>query len=166
MVLLLNSSTLIASLVSPFNTYIQINGLPMFVGKSLAGSIDLSKAKKLQDAEFGCRVYPPLITATLRTITDDHRNLRRIALDMLDVLIVPYPNYSDPTSFVRAIGATHGEWLELDRVLARLWRAHSIHVKVLYNAPASMDGKISRGCVESLLPELMRKGVVDLTRRE
>ena len=67
---------------------------------------------------------------------------------------------------MHAIGETYGEWLELDRLLARRWQAHPFHMKVLYNAPASMDGKISRDCMESLLPELTRRGALDLAERK
>ena len=148
--------------MSPFSTYVPIDNLPLFVGDPSVGSIDLSKAKKLQDAEFGCRVHPRSVVATLRTVADDHRNLQRVLLDAVEVLIAPHPNYSDPESFVRAIGATYGEWLELDHLLVRLWQAHSIRVKFMYQVPASIGEKTSRLCVESLLPELTARGVVDL----
>jgi hypothetical protein len=164
--LLLNSSISIVSFVSPFSTYVPIDNLPLFADDPSVGSIDLSKAKSLQEAEFGCRVNPRSVVATLRTVTDDHRNLQHILLDAFDVLIAPHPNYSDPESFVRAIEASYREWLELDHLLVGLWQVHSIRVKFKYEVLASIGGKVSRLCVESLLPQLTARGVVELVGRE
>ena len=144
----------------------RINDFPTFAVEPSAGSINLSRAKRLQVAEFGYQVYLPFVIATLRTVTDGHRNLQRISIETIDLLVARDLNYSDPASFVHAIGAAYREWLELDGVLAGLSEAHSIRVKVLYKAPERIDGKISRSCLEMLLPELTKGGVVDLVEWE
>jgi len=52
------------------------------------------------------------------------------------------------------------EWQDLDHLLVKLCTSHSIRPRVMYEA--GRGGKILRDRVSSLLPELTRRGLVDL----
>lgn len=65
--------------------------------------------------------------------------------------------------FGHAIGeAYHAEWLELDRLLAQLRESHSIRLRVMYEAPSSMDRELARGYMKCLLPEVITRGTVEM----
>jgi hypothetical protein len=106
---------------------------------------------------------PQWSVMALRTITPNHRDLRQISLTTPYTLIGSNYDHDDPTKFRDRVGETVcGEWSELDHLLARLWESHSIRPKVRYSLPAWIDEEGARGCMESLLPEVSRRGVVDL----
>jgi hypothetical protein len=95
----------------------------------------------------------------LRTITPNHRDLRQISLVAPSTLFDTKYNHDDPTKFRKRMGErVCREWSELDHLLARLWESHSIRPKVLYR----MGEENARSCMESLLPEVSRRGVLDL----
>jgi len=121
-------------------------------------SIDISKAGKLKDVGFlGSRSSVQWVTRSLQTITPNHRNLQQIALDTPSILHVNHP---DPVHIRRIVGeTTYRDWLELDHLLAKLCESHSIHLKVLH-LPEYVGGVGS--CVETLLPEVTRRGMVGL----
>ena len=54
----------------------------------------------------------------------------------------------------------HQGWLDLDHLLVQLWASHSLRLKVAYEL--LRGSRESRYHVTKLLPELMRRGVVDL----
>ena len=125
------------------------------------GPIDLSKATKLKDMIFLSIWELSWVTSTLQTITHDHRNLQRLAIDA-SVVLREFEN--TPTSDTRDIleETTYREWLELDSLLAGLWESHSISLKVLYDQYVEMDEDEARARMETLLPEVMGKGRAEL----
>jgi len=52
------------------------------------------------------------------------------------------------------------EWNDVDQLLVQFWTSHSIRTRVVY--VAGIRGEDTRGYVSSLLPELTRRGLVDL----
>jgi hypothetical protein len=91
---------------------------------------------------------------TLRTITPEHRDFRQIEIHIPYYLILP----GDSVNVRQAIGAANfGQWLDLDRLLVKLWESHSIRPKIV---PMEMTG--TGDFVECLLPEVMRSGILDL----
>ena len=101
---------------------------------------------------------------TLRTITQDHRILQQISLEIHWKL---YANVDagDPTYLRDKIGQTlYQGWLELDAVLARLWESHSIHSELVYVLPRWADRRRA-GRLVSLLPEVTASGIIDLIER-
>ena len=59
-----------------------------------------------------------------------------------------------------AIGETaYLKWMETDHVLAQLHESHSIRPKVVFWE----NEQWMRGCMECLLPEVTKRGIVDLT---
>ena len=158
MLIPLNLSVLPAtSLVSPVDIHARTNSL-LPLPDIYKSSIDMSKAGKLKDVGFlGSSSGVQWVTRSLQTITSNHRHLKQIALDTPSV---PHFNHLDAVLIRRTIGeTTYGDWLELDRLLAKLCESHSIHLKVLH-LPESVRGVGS--CVETLLPEVTKRGMVGL----
>jgi hypothetical protein len=94
------------------------------------------------------------VAMTLRTITPEHRDFEEIKID------IPYrPILGGVGANVRqAIGAANfGQWLDLDRLLVKLWESHSTRPKVVSTTSTCTGDFI--GC---LLPEVMRSGILDL----
>ena len=58
---------------------------------------------------------------------------------------------------------TRQDWQDLDLLLVRLWTSHSIRPRFIYGP--DWRGKEARNYAPSVLPELTRRGVVDLLRR-
>jgi hypothetical protein len=91
----------------------------------------------------------------LQTITPKHQHLRQISIPMAyyrSAVAGPGPNVR------QTIGeANFEQWLNLDRLLVQLWESHSIRPKVVCTAGHDVEDFIG-----SLLPEIMRRGVVDV----
>ena len=111
-------------------------------------AFDISAAKKLKRLVFCCnRSTTQWITMALQTI--DSRDLREITVQ---------PNsqnfrYAIHESICR-------EWRDLDRLLVQFWSSHSIRPKVIWHRGAGRgDMRIH---APKLLPELTRRGLVDL----
>ena len=153
-------------LVCPFDTCSDADSLPMSPAKPESASADLSRATRLKDVVFMCgRQGAEWVSTTLRTITPNHRNLQQISLYVPEVLYNTTLNRANPANVRGVIGeVTHEQWLGLDRRFVQLWESHSIRPKLLYYLPPGedLDGPTSR--VESLLPEIMRRGIADLVR--
>ena len=129
------------------------------------GSIDLSRALKLREVAFVCRMCPKWITMTLRTIKFSHRDhkLQQISLRTSGVLYVLHHQRPDPTTFRNAIGeSSYRKWQELDGLLTHLQESHSTRLRVLYNVPSWLAGQCARICMEKLLPETTTRGVAEL----
>jgi hypothetical protein len=128
---------------------------------SLPGPIDLLKARKLKGVMLMCILDPSWITLTLRTITRDHKDLKRIAIDASEAV---HEAVSDDERFIYpldVVGDTAYEsWLELDDLLAQLWESHSICLEVLYDGSDLADENRVRGWMRYLLPEVVGKGKV------
>lgn len=119
---------------------------------------------KLKDVTLTC-TNTRWIAAVLRKLKHGHIDLQQITIDICGLLRHPDFDRSiaDPRN---AIGEeTYEKWLELDHLLAQLWESHSIRLKVLYNAPPSMSPVRARGWIECLFPEIVERGIAELTER-
>jgi hypothetical protein len=132
------------------------DNLLLFLGE-LAGpaSIDLSKATKLKDVVF--RPEPrrvEWVITTLQTITLEHRDLRQISIHLPDylTLAVALINLRQTTG-----EAGFEEWLDLDRLLIQFWESRSIRPNV-----KSVTGGGMRDCIGLLLPQITKRGVIDI----
>ena len=88
------------------------------------------------------------ITATLETITPKHQDFRQIYIDM---------------DHVHALdGANSGvAWSDLDRLLVQFWESRSIRTKLELTERPERAGEM-RSLAISLLPELTKRGIIDL----
>ena len=129
------------------------------------GSIDLSKATGLKNVVLKWKSSPRWVAMTLRTITQNHRNIQQISLQ-IHWRMYANVDASNPTDLRDKIGETlYQGWLELDAVLARLWESHSIRTELVYVVHPLEDGKKAGRLVESLLPEATTRGIIDLIKR-
>ena len=114
-----------------------------------------------------CESDPQWITAALQTVTHDHRNLRRVSILVSEMLHAHNSRSIDSSNIIHAIGeTTYRAWLELDRLLAQLSESHSIRPEILCDVPVSVYMKEARGSMEILLPELMKRGLVEVEMME
>ena len=135
---------------------------PSPVGNSGLTSIDLSTATKLENVIFfSTSLNVERITLALRTITPGHRDLRQICIHL------PYDRVLiSPGVIVRQIieRAVCDQWLALDHVLVQLWGSHSIRSKITYITSRTEREGIDES-MEWLLPETMKRGIIDLVER-
>jgi len=109
--------------------------------------LDLSKATKLKYLKFlWTRSSVQWIATTLQTVKS--KNLQRIIICQAIAL---------PEEIEEAV---YREWQDLDRLLVQFWASHLIRPRVTY--VVGKGGKDLRDHVPSLLPELTRRGLVDL----
>jgi len=106
--------------------------------------LDLSKATKLKSLRSGSSVQ--WITTTLQTIKS--KSLQRI-------LIRPFG--TPPEAIEEEV---HQQWQDLDRLLVQFWTSHSIRPQIMQGAGKEWNGLRDR--LPGLLPELTRRGLVDL----
>ena len=119
-------------------------------GKPRTALLDLSVATKLRDLAFQCTgANVRWVTIALQTV--ESKDLQRITL---------WPDIS--TSVDAVEGTVCEEWQNLDRLLVRFWTSHSIRPQVIHS-PISGVKDISDHA-SSLLPELTRRGLVDIVR--
>jgi hypothetical protein len=115
----------------------------------------LCKATKLKAATF--RPYETetgWITTALKTVTVEHRDFKQVSI-YTRFHGLPIDN---PDSFRQIVGeVAYGKWMDLDRVLVRLWESHSVHTRV-YNV---REGEELRALVGCLLPEVTKKGATE-----
>jgi len=110
-------------------------------------SLNLSKASKLKRLEFPlAKPGVQWITTTLRTI--DSKNLQYICINS---------NNNIPRRISEAV---RQEWQDLDHLLVQFWTSHSIRPRLVY--VAGKGEKNLRDKLPALLPELTRRGLVDL----
>ena len=109
--------------------------------------LDLSKATKLKYLMFLCRglKIQPTIMA-LRTV--ESKTLQRITI---------HPHIS---AIEGPIEETVQEWQDLDRLLIQFWTSRSVRSQFVYGRDEG--GNYLRDHAPSLLPELTRRGLVDL----
>jgi hypothetical protein len=120
------------------------------VGMSGTPPLDLSEATKLKDLSlrFG---GPNVQWITMAFQTARSKHLQRIAIRPLYI-----------TSESLGGETVRQEWQDLDRLLVRFWTSHSIRPKVVCGAGKGESGL--RDLAPSLLPELTRRGAVDLVK--
>ena len=135
------------------------------LANQLTGSIDLSKAIKLEEVAFLCESHPKWISMTLRTVKLNHRDntVRRISLRVSDIFYVLDFHRPDTTGFRNNVGErVYQEWQELDDLLTHLWESRSIQLRVLHDVPSWVGGQCAKICIGQLLPEVTKKGIVEL----
>ena len=116
-------------------------------------SLDLSKATKLKEVVFNYYRNIQWITTAIKTI--ESKNLQQIAI---------FSYASTPISF-QIKEAVRQEWQDLDHQLVQLWTSHSIRPKIMYRRGQGGADE-ARGLVQRLLPELTRRGAVDVVERD
>ena len=131
---------------------LSINNSFSFQVWSEPGSLDLSKATKLRELVFRPESGSvKWISVALRTITSEHRDLRRITVHM------PYYVTSHGANAGRFLGEEDaGQWLDLDRLLVQFWESHSIRPNV-----GGQGWESTERCIECLLPEATKRGIID-----
>jgi hypothetical protein len=118
--------------------------VPLLLPIGTGPSLDLSKATKLKDVEFRHAQWNvQWVTAALKTIKS--KNLQQITINL-------YP------ASVRTEEVA--KWLDLDRLLIQFSTSHSIRPKI--TQVGTEDGTDFGALVLSLLPELSRRGVIDV----
>ena len=111
-------------------------------------SSDFSKITKLKNVVFYCNGSTRWITTTVQTI--NLRSLQQITIDSHH----PIPAEIEELNYQ--------EWQELDHLLAQLWTSHSVRPRVAFGRKEEVDDV--RAITSRLLPELTRRGVVDVVR--
>ena len=118
---------------------------PADIGTSRTPYLDLSKATKLKDLELRWkRLSVGWITMALGTVKSEY--LRKITIH--------------PTTAATIEDSIYQEWQELDQLLVQFWTTHSVRPRLAYRV--GKGGQDLRDCAPRLLPELSRRGLVDL----
>ena len=113
--------------------------------------LDLSKTTKLKHLKFLYKDVKSIvqwITLSLQTVKT--KKLQSITISLEDR--IPY-----------SVVEPYLEWNHLDRLLVQFWTSHSIRPQVMYIARRKR-GKYVRDNVRRLLPELARRGLLDLVK--
>ena len=84
----------------------------------------------------------------LRTITSKHRDLQQISIYV--------PSRSTSTRDQETVSR---QWMDLDRLLVQVWESHAIRTKVICGAA---EKKVMCGYIGSLLPEITKRGIIEL----
>ena len=140
------------------------------VEESFSNSVDLSKAKNLKHVSFSVSRNPQWIIPTLQTVTSAHKRFQQISFNISFIsleLDTDCEDIIDTTSFKDAIGeAICRGYSELDLLLAQLQESYSIRLEVTYTVYSWVNLTRARSWVESLLPELLTRGIVDSTGKQ
>ena len=111
-------------------------------------SIDLSEAIRLREVVLRLRYLNDAWAGpTLKTLTSEHKDLQLISI------CISIYEYEIETE-------THILWVDLDHALVQLWESKAITIRVTYNTDE--DEAEAREFVEQLLPEVTRRGIVEL----
>lgn len=114
-------------------------------------SIDFSRAKSLKQVAFWLGALDDVwITLALKTLTPNHRDLHQISI------------YIPVNRFLKtrlAMEEIHRQWADLDHFLVQLWESNAIHTRVIYRLKGEKE---ARECVRGLLPEMTKRGTVEL----
>jgi len=114
---------------------------------------DLSGATKLRDVVFrSTRANVKWINEALHTIKSG--NLQRISLEL--------PRRSHFPIGDVIWEKVHREWADLDHLLVQFWASRSLRPKVMYGL-RNQEEEL-RDHLAGLLPELTRRGIIDLVQ--
>jgi len=136
--------------------YLHGSNLLLPAADPMSAPFSLSGATKLRDVVFrpgSLRVGR--ISLVLRVISREHRDLRRVSVDEFYNL-----SHLDGNEDLRQVvgEVVLEEWLDLDRILVRLWESLSVRTNVIWTG-GRREG-VMRGYVECFLPEMMKRGMV------
>ena len=94
--------------------------------------IDLSRATKLKEVAFELEThYTAAVAATLDRITPKHQDFKQISLYFPCLFLSRDFRLVD---FRTSVGEEiYSQWVDLDRILVRLWESHAIRMKVICN---------------------------------
>jgi len=81
------------------------------------------------------------------------------SIETFDEDVPPYVTRNDPDPVRAAYRKATPEWLDLDSLLVRVWESRSIRPCVIRTLNWVND---TGDCIGSLLPEMMRRGMIDL----
>jgi len=96
------------------------------------------------------------ITMALRTITHEQRDLQQVSIHVASV------SASADANIRQVIGeAARQQWLDLDQFLVQFSESRSIRPVVKYQALIG-EGRGVRDCIGWLMPEVTRRGIIDL----
>lgn len=117
--------------------------------------VDLSKAAKLREVAFW---FGPGATAgitnTLRSISPEHRDLKKVSI-YADLWCDRSPNGPiDPKEVVGEV--IYKQWMDLDALLVQLWESQSIRTKLV----GEKAGRAYR-LFTSLLPQVTERGIIE-----
>ena len=104
-------------------------------------SLDLSTATKLKDVVFSSNWSLQWVNTAIESIRS--RDLERVTIESWHILV------------------DYREWGVLDRLLVQLWTSRSIRPTVSFSRESKMIGLVPK-----LLPELTKKGAVDVFERD
>jgi len=88
----------------------------------------------------------------LKTLTPEHKELRLISI------YVSIGGYVDTRRGIQA--GIPSWWGDLDLTLVRLWESNAVATRIMYTARRVGPG--AREYVEQSLPEMTRRGIVEL----
>ena len=134
--------------------------LPRVEDRSSFFPTDLSTAISLNDVEFwDTKLNIQWITATLETITPNHRDLQGVPIHVA----YKYDTHNAGANIRQTTGEViYGYWLDLDRYLIQFWESRSILSKIIYCRTSQGEQGEAIVCVSRLLPEATRRGIIDL----
>lgn len=115
----------------------------------------MSKARRLKEVVVHLGVLDDVwATLALKTLTPNHRDLHQISIH------IPINSPLEPR-LTMGFGGIDGwwRWADLDRFLVQLWELNAFHTRVVY-VPAGE--KEACECIGKLLPEMMKRGIVEL----
>ena len=121
----------------------------MDVGRPEVPSLDLSKVTKLKDVAFNCGGSGiQWTTMTIKTIKS--KSLQQITIF----------SYTRTSLSGQIRDAVLQGWQGLDHLLVQLWTSHSVRLKIMYRREEGEDK--ARGLAQRLLPELTRRGIIEV----
>jgi len=96
---------------------------------------------------------------TLETITLHHQDLQQLSIHIPQ--IVSYIAHEDGAALEQNEVVDVGvQWPDLDHLLLKFWDSRSIRPKIV--GPRVRNGRGTRDWVGNLLPELTKRGIIDL----
>ena len=131
----------------PASTRVNTLRLLADADKSGRPSFDFSKATKLKELVFRCG-EPNVQRIVMALQTVQSKRLQQITIHPHGAFAIPVKE------------AVRQEWQDLDHLLVQFWTSRSIRPKITYEAGTGGDNL--RAYVPNLLPELTRRGLVDL----
>ena len=148
-------------MILPFFVY---NVLSLVEDNPSSPPVDLSAATRLKDADlWSSSLHVQWTTATLRTITSNHRNLQAVSIHVA----YEYDTFGPGADIRQTIGEiVYGHWLDLDRFLIQFWESRSIRPKVTYSCTSQDEEKEAIDCATALLPETTRRRAINLVKYE